>query len=90
MKAIDVKMTWEKGGFGSVLVADVTLTNKSAYPIKDVELFCALVAESGTELGRQRHTIYNRSPPRRRKRSGRRIWGLFTARRTRLAASSQT
>jgi hypothetical protein len=67
MNAIDFKMTWEKGGFGTVLVADVTLTNKSAHPVKDVELLCVTVAESGTELGRQRHTIYELFAPKKTK-----------------------
>jgi hypothetical protein len=65
--AIDFNMTWEKSGFGSVLVADVTLSNKSAHPIKDVELFCVTWAESGTELGRIRHTIYESFTPKKTK-----------------------
>jgi hypothetical protein len=65
--AVDFKMTWEKGGFGSVLIADVTLTNKSAHPIKDVELSCVTMAESGTELGRVRHTIYESFTPKKTK-----------------------
>jgi hypothetical protein len=68
MNAVDLKMTWEKSGFGSVLVADVALTNKSAHPIKDVELSCLIVAESGTELGRKRHTIYESFAPKKTKR----------------------
>lgn len=68
INAIDFKMTWEKSGFGSVLVADVTLTNKSAYPVKDVELFCVISAESGTELDRKRHTIYESFTPKKTKR----------------------
>jgi hypothetical protein len=67
MNAIDFKMTWEKGGFDTVLVADVTLTNKSSHPVKDVELSCVTVAESGTELGHQRHTIYESFPPKKTK-----------------------
>jgi hypothetical protein len=67
MNAIDFKMTWEKGGFGTVLVADVTLTNKSSHPVKDVELSCIAVAESGTELGRPRHTIYESFAPKKTK-----------------------
>jgi hypothetical protein len=67
INATDIKMTWEKSGFGSVLIADVTLTNKNAHPIKDVELFCVILAESGTELGRQRHTIYESFIPKKTK-----------------------
>jgi hypothetical protein len=67
MNAVAFKMTWEKSGFGTVLVADVTLTNTSAHPIKDVELFCLTFAESGTELGRTRHTIYESFTPKKTK-----------------------
>jgi hypothetical protein len=67
MRAVDLTMQWQKGGFGTVLVADVTLTNKSAYPVKDVELFCGIWAKSGTELGRLRHTIYEAFAPKKTK-----------------------
>ena len=67
MRAVDLTMRWEKGGFGTVLVANVTLTNKSAHPVKDVELLCGIWAESGTELGRLRHTIYEAFAPQRTK-----------------------
>jgi hypothetical protein len=67
MRTVDFTMRWEKGGFGTVLVADITLTNKSAHPVKDVELFCGIWAESGTELGRLRHTIYEAFAPKKTK-----------------------
>jgi ribosomal protein L40E len=60
---IEVDIEWEKGGFGSVRLADVVLTNKSTKSVKDIVIECGLFAPSKTRLGRVRQTIYERLYP---------------------------
>jgi hypothetical protein len=47
-----VEMEWKKGGFGSVMIADFTVTNKSKKAIKDVVIEVHTFGSSGTEVGR--------------------------------------
>lgn len=52
------RATWRLGGFGAVLVGDVTIRNGNGFAVHDIALRCDVLAASGTELGRVRHTIY--------------------------------
>ena len=50
---------WHSGGFGVVMVADFTVTNKNAFDVKDIEVTCKSYGASGTSLGSVDHTIYD-------------------------------
>lgn len=54
--AIDFK--WKKGGFGSVALLDLTLTNGNSHAVKDIGVRCRFYGPSGTEIGRADRTIY--------------------------------
>lgn len=45
------KMDWRKAGFGSVAEADITIKNKSHFPIGDIEIQATFTGESGAEVG---------------------------------------
>jgi hypothetical protein len=51
---------WERGGFGSVMLATFTVYNDNAFPIKDVEITCVHTTSSGTTIDRNTRTIYER------------------------------
>jgi hypothetical protein len=52
--------SWDKGGFGTVMVASFTVANSLSYPIKDVRIECSLTAPSGTPLGQTSQVLYER------------------------------
>jgi len=62
--SLSAKVTWRTGGFGSVMLADVTVRNDSDYDVKDPRIACQIYADSGTRLGRTRQTIYQVVPAR--------------------------
>lgn len=47
---------WEKGGFGSVMLATFTLTNNNEIAVKDIRMEFQRYAESGTPVGGDRYT----------------------------------
>jgi hypothetical protein len=55
-------------GFDNLLVVTFVITNKSNRPVKDIEIFCAHLAPSGTVLGTSTDTIYEIVPAYREKR----------------------
>ncbi len=56
----DVKLDyrWYKSGFGSVMVADLTVTNPTAIRFKDFEVTCTHFAPSGTKIDSNTRTVY--------------------------------
>ncbi len=50
---------WKAGGFGSVMIADLTVKNNSKHNIKDIEIECQLSGKSGTKLSRKKKIIYD-------------------------------
>jgi hypothetical protein len=56
------EFTWEKGGFGNVMVATFTIENKNPFPIKDISIACVMHAPSGTVLSEVEKTIYQIFP----------------------------
>lgn len=48
---VSFKYDWEAGGFGSVMVMDLTIKNNNPYPVKDFTISCRLSAQSGTNVG---------------------------------------
>src|SRR5436190_1406651 len=53
---------WKKGGFDSVMIASFTIQNNNEYAVKDIDVGCRLLANSGTEIDSARQTIYERVP----------------------------
>jgi hypothetical protein len=49
---------WHKAAFGSIMEATFTITNGSAFDVKDVEITCEHAAPSGTKIDQNTRTIY--------------------------------
>ncbi len=54
---------WRKGGFDSVGIVDVTISNSEKKPIKDISFACHFFAPSGTELNWRPGAIYETFAP---------------------------
>jgi hypothetical protein len=54
-----VKLTWRKGGFGSVMIATFVIRNNSPMDVKDLEIRCEHSAPSGTVIDENTRTIYD-------------------------------
>jgi hypothetical protein len=50
--------SWTKGGFDSVMIANLTIKNPTKYSVKDISVTCTHYAASGTEIDRNTRTIY--------------------------------
>jgi hypothetical protein len=59
---------WKRGGFNTVALVDLTVTNSGERGMKDIQMTCQLVAESGTVLASIRHTLYITLPPKASRR----------------------
>lgn len=53
-----VKMQWHKGGFGAVMIADVTITNRALSHLKDFQITCTSQGPSGSNVGSTTNTLY--------------------------------
>ncbi len=62
LRQVSIDFKWSKGGFGSVMLADFTITNRSNYTVKDLDVTCTHYANSGTEIDRNSRTIYETVP----------------------------
>ena len=51
-------VSWEKSGFGSVMIATFVIYNDNTFPIKDVAVTCTHAADSGTIIDSNTRTIY--------------------------------
>lgn len=51
-------LLWEKGGFGSVMLATFMIQNNNPARVKDVRVTCGVAANSGTWIGATTRTIY--------------------------------
>jgi hypothetical protein len=49
---------WEKGGFDTVLLIHVTITNPTIYPWRDLHITCDLIAETGRVIGSKSDVLY--------------------------------
>jgi hypothetical protein len=61
---VKLDYSWEKSGFGSVMVADFTFKNPTPYRFKDVEVTCNHFASSGTKIDSNTRTIYEIVEPK--------------------------
>jgi hypothetical protein len=49
---------WKTGGFGTVMLADFTIQNPTAYSFKDFQIKCIHYGASGTEIDSNSQRIY--------------------------------
>ena len=52
------KMKWRKEGFGNVMIADLTIHNRSPFDLKDIVITCTAHGKSGTEIGAPQQTLF--------------------------------
>jgi hypothetical protein len=67
MKNVKLDFTWNKIGFDNIMEANFTITNKSQYQIKDIEITCTHFAKSGTRIDSNERTIYDIVPAKSKK-----------------------
>ncbi|BEV43953.1 hypothetical protein [Afipia carboxidovorans] len=56
--------SWSKGGFGSVGMMNVIITNDNNFAVKDMTILCVFNAKSGTTLSERSYTIYDTVDPK--------------------------
>lgn len=49
---------WNKAGFDNVMMGDFTIHNTNRFDVKDIEITCQHFGKSGTQIDRNRKTIY--------------------------------
>lgn len=62
-----VDFSWSKSGFGRVALVDFTLKNSSAQTVKDIVISCQHIGKSGTVVGTNIKTIFDRLDANRSK-----------------------
>jgi len=67
LRKVTIDFKWTKGGFGSIMIADFTITNLSDYPVKDLDVTCNHFANSGTKIDSNSRTIYETVPAKGKK-----------------------
>jgi len=68
LRSAKLDYNWQKGGFGSVMMIDATVTNPSATAFKDFTIKCTHAGPSGTEIDSNTRTIYDIVPSKSKKR----------------------
>lgn len=58
-KHLDLKYSWSKSGFGSVMEADFVISNNSDMDVKDLEIQCDHYGKSGTKIDSNNRAIYD-------------------------------
>lgn len=66
-KIVITKFNWYKGGFDSVMLADLRVKNENDFPVKDLAIACELFSESNTKLGEAGSVIYQTFAPHKSK-----------------------
>jgi hypothetical protein len=56
-------MNCRKGGFGTVIMADLFFTNDSPHTVKDPEIAVITYGSSGTRISRKKYVITQTIPP---------------------------
>lgn len=52
-------ISWTPGGFGTVAIMTLAVSNENDFPVKDIQIKCSFTAKSGTEVSTASHTIYD-------------------------------
>jgi len=68
MGQVELKFSWYKEAFDTVMIASFTITNPTEYGFKDFEVTCTHSAPSGTTIDSNTRTIYQAVLPRSTKR----------------------
>jgi hypothetical protein len=79
---------WKRGGFDTVAIVDLTVTNTGERGMKDIEITCRVSAESGTILSSIRHTLYIPLAPRESRRQRQVNLGFIHAQAARLGCDA--
>lgn len=58
IRDLKLDFQWKLGGFGNVMLADLTLVNKGSRPVKDIAIRCTAYGPSGTAITTTRRTLY--------------------------------
>lgn len=56
--------SWKTGGFGSVAIMTVRVSNSNDFEVKDIAISCRFSANSGTVLNERSYTIYETIKPK--------------------------
>ncbi len=67
LSKVQLDFKWGTGGFGSIMMANFTISNESKYNIKDIEITCTHFANSGTKIDSNNRTIYESIPAGKKK-----------------------
>ncbi len=67
LQSVKLDYKWNKSGFGSIMMANFTLNNPTAYRFKDFEIKCSHYSPSGTLIDSNTRTIYEIVEPRSKK-----------------------
>lgn len=62
-KVLPVEVTdfsWVTGGFGSIMLLNLSIRNNQDYPVKDIVIRCTHYAPSGTQIDENTRTLYER------------------------------
>jgi hypothetical protein len=54
---------WDKGGFGSVIIADFKITNNTNKTVKDITVRCGGYSETKTRIDQNKRVIYKEIKP---------------------------
>ncbi|WP_261521711.1 hypothetical protein [Burkholderia multivorans] len=63
IKNTDFSFKWTEGGFGSIMMLDMTIKNNSKFRIKDLVVSCESKANSGTVIDHNKRTVYEAIEP---------------------------
>lgn len=61
-KKLKLEYSWQKQDIVSVMIADLTVTNESAYDVKDIEITCKHFSKSGTNIDSNSRSIFEIFP----------------------------
>jgi hypothetical protein len=59
---VKIKHSWSKEGFGTVMMLNMTISNDNDIPVKDLEITCTPLGDSGTPVGRNVRVLYQIVP----------------------------
>lgn len=64
LNTVQLDFNWHTDGFGTVMIADFTIKNPTAYRFKDIEITCNYFGPSGTIIDSNTRTIYQIVQPK--------------------------
>lgn len=85
-----LEFTWGSGGFGNVMIADLTISNRGTKEIKDITITCVFSGASGTVLGSTTKTIYDVVPANETRTFARFNMGFINSQAKRAGCSIDT